>query len=90
MNKKVQINSVRGMRDILPDDLATIIYTSGTTGQSKGVMLSHKNLVSNFISAAKVFRLNINDRYLSIIPLCHVKGRVLLDGTNIYEKKTFA
>jgi long-chain acyl-CoA synthetase len=61
---------------ILPDDLVSIIYTSGTTGRSKGVMLSHRNLVSNMLAAADVFRLTENDRYLAIIPSCHVGGRL--------------
>jgi len=63
-------------REIVPDDLVSIIYTSGTTGRSKGVMLSHKNLVSNFLAAADVFQLNEKDRYLAIIPVCHVGGRL--------------
>jgi len=58
------------------DDIATLIYTSGTTGKPKGVMLTHKNLVSNFISAADVFKLSPDDKYLSILPLCHVGGRM--------------
>lgn len=62
--------------EIVPGDLVSIIYTSGTTGRSKGVMLSHKNLVSNFLAAADVFRLTKDDRYLSIIPVCHVGGRL--------------
>ena len=62
--------------EIIPDDLVSIIYTSGTTGRSKGVMLSHKNLVSNFLAAADVFQLNDEDRYLAIIPVCHVGGRL--------------
>ena len=57
-------------------DLASIIYTSGTTGTSKGVMLSHDNLVKNFLAAAEVFKLGPEDRYLSILPLCHVGGRL--------------
>jgi long-chain acyl-CoA synthetase len=63
-------------KDILPGDLASIIYTSGTTGRSKGVMLSHENLVKNFLAAADVFQLTPEDRYLSIIPVCHVGGRL--------------
>ena len=63
-------------QELLPSDIVSIIYTSGTTGRSKGVMLTHKNLVSNFMAAADVFRLNENDRYLSIIPVCHVGGRL--------------
>ena len=62
--------------DIQPDEVVSIIYTSGTTGRSKGVMLTHKNLVSNFLAAADVFRLTENDRYLAIIPTCHVGGRL--------------
>lgn len=58
------------------EDFATLIYTSGTTGKSKGVMLSHKNMVSNFLSAAGVFNLSPSDKYLSILPLCHVGGRL--------------
>lgn len=61
---------------ISPEDFATLIYTSGTTGRPKGVMLSHRNLVSNFISAVSVFNLKPTDKYLSILPLCHVGGRL--------------
>ncbi|MDX2431262.1 MAG: long-chain fatty acid--CoA ligase [Bacteroides sp.] len=63
-------------REILPGELVTIIYTSGTTGRSKGVMLSHENLVQNFLAASGVFKLNEEDRYLAIIPVCHVGGRM--------------
>lgn len=63
----------KGIRE---DEVVSIIYTSGTTGRSKGVMLTHKNLVSNFLAAADVFRLSDADRYLAIIPTCHVGGRL--------------
>jgi long-chain acyl-CoA synthetase len=52
-------------------DLAVIIYTSGTTGQSKGVMLSHKNLVSQISQAKKLITVHESDRFLSILPLAH-------------------
>ncbi|MBW8049162.1 MAG: long-chain fatty acid--CoA ligase [Cytophagales bacterium] len=61
---------------IAPDDFVTLIYTSGTTGNAKGVMLSHKNLVSNAIAAAGVFKLKPDQRYLSILPICHVGERM--------------
>jgi len=61
--------------NIVPGDVASIIYTSGTTGRSKGVMLSHENLVKNFLAGNEVFQLTPEDRYLSIIPVCHVGGR---------------
>ena len=63
-------------REIRPRELASIIYTSGTTGISKGVMLSHENLIRNALEASAVFRLTPEDRYLSIIPVCHVGGRM--------------
>ncbi|MDI3527417.1 MAG: long-chain acyl-CoA synthetase [Tenuifilum sp.] len=53
------------------DDLAAIIYTSGTTGRPKGVMLSHKNLVSNVLSTLMIQKVNEHDRLLSILPLSH-------------------
>lgn len=74
---------------ILPDDPVSLIYTSGTTGRAKGVMLSHRNLVQNFLAAAEVFNLTARDKYLSILPLCHVGGRMgnyqtQYSGTAIY------
>lgn len=54
-----------------PDDLAAIIYTSGTTGTSKGVMLSHRNLVSHEYMANKLFGIKKEDVFLSILPLSH-------------------
>lgn len=71
---KQEIEEIRN--NIAPDDFATLIYTSGTTGIPKGVMLSHRNMVSNFISAASVFNLKPTDKFLSILPLCHVGGRL--------------
>jgi long-chain acyl-CoA synthetase len=73
-NIKYEIEKEKSLID--PDTFATLIYTSGTTGKPKGVMLSQKNLVSNFISAASVFNLHQTDKYLSILPLCHVGGRM--------------
>ncbi|SDE33513.1 AMP-dependent synthetase/ligase [Riemerella columbipharyngis] len=81
-------------KGIKEDDIATIIYTSGTTGKPKGVMLSHKNIVSNVIEC--------NDRIphkkgldykeirsLSFLPICHVFERMLFyfyihNGISIY------
>ena len=53
------------------DDLAMIIYTSGTTGLSKGVMLSHRNLLSNAIACRSIVVLHRTDKLLSILPLAH-------------------
>ena len=63
--------------DIQPDDTATIIYTSGTTGTPKGVMLSHKNMVHNFIRTSYAQPLNHTHRVISFLPLCHIYERSL-------------
>lgn len=62
------------------DDLCTIIYTSGTTGTPKGVMLSHKNILSNVMNVEEVFRPIVttrNDRALSFLPLNHIFERMV-------------
>lgn len=60
-----------------PDDVASIIYTSGTTGIPKGVMLTHKNLVSNIISVSTVIEFSEKDTVLSFLPLAHVLERMV-------------
>ncbi len=74
---------------ITKDDCVTLIYTSGTTGNSKGVLLSHNNLVSNFTEVSKVFGMTPDQRYLCILPLCHVGERMAnysaqYSGASIY------
>jgi long-chain acyl-CoA synthetase len=52
-------------------DPASIIYTSGTTGQSKGVALSHRNLVFTALASRTLMKTYSRDRLLSVIPLAH-------------------
>lgn len=63
--------------EIDEDDVATIIYTSGTTGNPKGVMLSHKNLISNFMGVVDTPKFAADSNVLSFLPLCHVYERML-------------
>ncbi len=70
---EASLNKIKS--SIVPEDLATLIYTSGTTGVPKGVMLSQKNLVSNFVAHAKMHHLGKDHKVISFLPLCHVYER---------------
>jgi len=60
-----------GFPDVNEEDPASILYTSGTTGNSKGVVLSHKNLVFIAASSRSLMKIYSRDRLLSVIPLAH-------------------
>jgi long-chain acyl-CoA synthetase len=60
-----------------PNSLAAIVYTSGTTGRPKGVMLSHRNIVSNVQAITAVIPLGDDDVYLSFLPLSHTLERTV-------------
>ncbi|MDR6843470.1 long-chain fatty acid--CoA ligase [Flavobacterium granuli] len=65
--------------NVKPDDLATIIYTSGTTGRPKGVMLSHRNIVSNVLNSASRIPFEAGKSVaLSFLPICHIFERMIL------------
>lgn len=83
LKKGVQLTNDQEVIDrsnkVKTDDLASIIYTSGTTGKPKGVMLSHKNIIQNFIGAQDRVPLRFgSDKALSFLPCCHVYERMLI------------
>lgn len=74
------------------EDTATIIFTSGTTGTPKGVMLSHKNFLTQLDEIVERIYLNPADRVLSVLPVWHVFEReveyvVLIQGATICYSK---
>lgn len=70
--------AVEGLRrQVKADDVASIIYTSGTTGTPKGVMLTHRNIVTNVQDSAEAFSLVSSDLTLSFLPLCHIFQRTV-------------
>lgn len=90
---KEKLNAVK--KSIQPEDLATIIYTSGTTGNPKGVMLSHKNIMTNLKGIEQVFNFNENHRTLSFLPISHIFERTVNyhfqdKGLSIYYAESLA
>ncbi|MFC4558430.1 long-chain fatty acid--CoA ligase [Virgibacillus kekensis] len=74
--------------DIDPkEDLAVLQYTGGTTGRSKGVMLTHRNILTNTMQVCEYFKDEIHpgeDRYLTVIPLFHVFGMTCCMNLSVY------
>jgi len=62
---------------ISPDDVVSLVYTSGTTGNPKGVMLTHKNFLTNIKGILPIIPITAHNRILSYLPLCHVYERMM-------------
>ena len=88
-NKNPQL-LIKTSGEIKENDVCTIIYTSGTTGEPKGVILTHKNIISNVNAALIIFPITKDDIFLSFLPLCHIFERMagyytaLAAGCTIY------
>lgn len=67
-------------RNVAPDDIATLMYTSGTTANPKGVLLTHRNLLSNAIDAGADFEWRpATDVVFSLLPLSHIFERTMIN-----------
>jgi long-chain acyl-CoA synthetase len=78
------------IKQIKPDDVATIVYTSGTTGEPKGVVLTHKNFISNVESVSEFFECSPEDTDLSFLPLSHILERTAGHFFTCYHAATVA
>lgn len=76
---------------ITEDDVAMIVYTSGTTGRPNGVMLSHRNFVSNLQDSNELMGLTADHSILMVVPLYYIHGRMqqlmhaMTGGTVVYS-----
>lgn len=71
---------------VSPDDIAVILYTSGTTGRPKGVVLTHRNLISNAVGATGPESERAEETQLAILPLAHAFGIIV---TNVFFLRGF-
>lgn len=70
-NAKIEQDQQFHYEPVEEEDLLSIIYTSGTTGTSKGVMLTHRNIVWTAKQSITFQHIDSNDRFLSVLPLSH-------------------
>jgi acyl-CoA synthetase (AMP-forming)/AMP-acid ligase II len=63
---------------VSPEDLVCLPYSSGTTGVSKGVMLSHRNLVANIAQVVPTSQLQAGEVLIAVLPFFHIYGMQVL------------
>ncbi len=77
-NEHIQKEKLESVKEnIKPEEPVTLIYTSGTTGSPKGVLLSHKNIISNINSFCEIVNFTENDKAISFLPINHVFERTV-------------
>ncbi len=91
--EKEEAPAVFQYEDVEEEDLLSIIYTSGTTGKSKGVMLTHKNVVWTARQSINFQFIDPADRFLSVLPLSHTFENTLglvfpvMNGSSVHYLK---
>ncbi len=70
------------------NDIVALPYSSGTTGMPKGVMLTHRNLVSNVVQSAAVINVKESDTVLAVLPFFHIYGMNVIMNTGLHVGAT--
>jgi len=73
------------------EDISVLPYSSGTTGVSKGVMLTHRNLVANIVQCEGVTGVDVvssEDRIIGVLPFFHIYGMVVIININLVRGAT--
>src|SRR5450756_1354262 len=70
------------------NDLVALPYSSGTTGFSKGVMLTHRNLVANLVQAGSVIRIGEDEKVIAVLPFFHIYGMTVIMNGTLYSGAT--
>jgi acyl-CoA synthetase (AMP-forming)/AMP-acid ligase II len=70
------------------EDLVALPYSSGTTGFSKGVMLTHRNLVANLVQAGTVIQIGEDEKIIAVLPFFHIYGMTVIMNGSLYNGAT--
>ena len=73
-----------------PDDVVALPYSSGTTGVSKGVMLTHRNLIANIAQVTTAAQIRSDERFIAVLPFFHIYGMQVIMNTTLAAGATVA
>jgi acyl-CoA synthetase (AMP-forming)/AMP-acid ligase II len=73
---------------VAPDDVVALPYSSGTTGISKGVMLTHRNLVANIAQVIEPAQVRADEKIIAVLPFFHIYGMQVLMNTGLRAGST--
>jgi acyl-CoA synthetase (AMP-forming)/AMP-acid ligase II len=70
------------------EDLVALPYSSGTTGFSKGVMLTHRNLVANLVQMSGAIQITEDEKVMAFLPFFHIYGMTVIMNASLYHGAT--